>query len=88
MEIIYSEKAIEDLSSWKKSGDKVSQKKISDLLRDIKEHPYTGKGKPEALKYNLLGLWSRRINQGDRLIYSIEKGETLIVVHSLKGHYD
>ena len=61
MEIIYSLKALEDIAYWKKSGNKVVQKKISALIADIVEHPYSGLGKPEALKYQLSGSWSRRI---------------------------
>lgn len=47
--------------------------------------PYEGIGKPEALKYGMIGLWSRRINQEDRFVHEII-GE-MIIVHSLKGHY-
>ncbi len=55
MEIAYSSKAINDISFWKKSGDKSIQKKISELLDDIQIHPFSGKGQPEALKYELSG---------------------------------
>lgn len=55
MEIIYSLKAIEDISYWKKSGNKAVQEKISALPDDIVKHPYTGIGKPEALKHQLSG---------------------------------
>jgi toxin YoeB len=55
------------------------------LLLSIKESPFAGIGKPEALKYNLSGKWSRRITDADRIIYSVAKN--LIQVHSLKGHY-
>ena len=68
MEVIYSVKAREDISYWKKSGNKAVQQKISALIDDILEHPYTGLGKPEALKYELSGSWSRRITQADRLV--------------------
>jgi toxin YoeB len=69
MEIIYSLKALEDISYWKKQGNKAVQEKISALLEDIIKHPFTGIGKPEALKYELSGLWSRRITRTDRLVY-------------------
>ena len=46
-------------------------KKITDLLKDIAEYPYTGIGKPEPLKYELAGYWSRRINSEHRIIYSV-----------------
>jgi len=69
MEVIYAPKAIEHLNYWKKSGNKAIQKKIEQLIIDILEHPYTGIGKPESLKYDLSSLWSRRINGEHRIIY-------------------
>jgi len=55
------------------------------LLEEISEHPFTGTGKPEALKHDLAGKWSRRINQEHRLIYEVKDNEIIVV--SLKGHY-
>lgn len=68
MEIIYSLRALEDIRYWKKSGNKAVQEKISALIDDIIMHPYTGIGKPEALKHQLSGSWSRRITRTDRLV--------------------
>ena len=85
MEIVYTDKAIADLAFWKRSGNKAIQNKISSLIESISETPYTGIGQPEALKYELSGYWSRRINQEHRIIYSIEPAR--ITIHSLKGHY-
>lgn len=87
MEIIYSLKAFEDINYWKKSGNKAVQKKIAALLADIIEHPYTGLGKPEALKYELSGSWSRRITKIDRLVYSVNIENNTIEIETLKGHY-
>lgn len=87
MEIIYSLKALEDINYWKKSGNKAVQKKIAALLADIIEHPYTGLGKPEALKYELSGSWSRRITKIDRLVYSVNIENNTIEIETLKGHY-
>ncbi|WP_366095223.1 type II toxin-antitoxin system YoeB family toxin [Flavobacterium sp.] len=56
MEIRFSSKAIKDLEYWTKTGNKPILKKISELLRAIKENPFEGIGKPEALKSNLMGL--------------------------------
>ena len=61
MEMIFSPKTIEDLIYWKKSGNKAVQKKIEILLIAIQENPFEGIGKSEPLKYNLSGVWSRRI---------------------------
>jgi len=55
------------------------------LLEEISEHPFTGTGKPEALKHDLAGKWSRRINQEHRLIYEVKDNEIIVV--SLKSHY-
>ena len=85
MEIIYSHEAQKDIAYWKKSGNKVIQKKIQQLLIAIGENPFEGIGKPEALKHNLSGLWSRRINQEHRIIYL--PLENTIKIYSLKGHY-
>lgn len=89
MEVIFAPKALEDLKYWKKSGNKIIQKKIHELLLAIQENPFEGLGKPEQLKHNLSGLWSRRINQEHRLVYEInERNEIIILdVLSLKGHY-
>ncbi len=85
MEIIYKSKAIEDIKFWKKSGQKSIQLRITKLIEDIELHPKTGRGKPEQLKYELSGLWSREIDKGNRLIYEIL--ENTINVISLRGHY-
>jgi len=87
MEIIYSLKALEDINYWKKSGNKAVQEKISALISDIMKHPYTGIGKPEALKYQLSGSWSRRITLVDRLVYSVNTENNTIEIETLRGHY-
>lgn len=85
MEVAFDNLALKDLHFWKKSGNIAIQAKIQKLLSTIKESPYTGIGKPEALKYDLAGNWSRRINNEHRIVYSVH--ENIIQVHSLKGHY-
>jgi toxin YoeB len=85
MEVAFDEVALEDLIFWRNSGNKLVQKKIEKLLEAIKEAPYTGIGKPEALKHNLSGKWSRRINREHRIIYEIVGN--VIRIYSLKGHY-
>lgn len=89
MEVVYTPKAIEDLNYWKKSGNKIIQKRITNLINAIQENPYEGIGKPEPLKYNLSGAWSRRINQEHRLIYEINERNELVILDilSLRGHY-
>lgn len=60
-------------------------KKINDLLKEIQRTPFQGNGSPEALRGDLSGKWSRRINQKDRLVYEVTD-ETIIVLQC-KGHY-
>lgn len=86
MEIIYSETAKEDIAFWKKSGDKGIQKKIQSLIEAIQKSPFEGIGKPHALKGNLYGSWSRRIDKEHRIIYKVE--EEYIKISSLRGHYE
>lgn len=87
MEIILLEQAVADLEYWKKTGNKTIMNKITALLKDISEHPYTGIGKPEALKYELAGKWSRRINSEHRVIYSVHESTIEIYVFSMRYHY-
>ncbi|RKR83264.1 toxin YoeB [Mucilaginibacter gracilis] len=70
-----------------KAGDRATIKKIEKILIELTESPYTGIGKPEALKYELSGFWSRRINQKDRLIYKVEEDVVTVFVISAMGHY-
>lgn len=68
MEVIYAPKALDDLAFWKKSGNKAIQKRIQQVIHAIQENPFEGIGKPEPLKYELVGKWSRRINKEHRII--------------------
>ncbi len=69
-----------------KKLSKRDKTKVLKLLKAILENPTIGIGKPEALKNNLSGYYSRRINKKDRLIYRIENNEIIIAI-SCKGHY-
>ena len=77
--------AIEDLTFWKKSGNIQAQNKITLLLKSIVENPYEGIGTPEALKYELTGKWSRRINKEHRIVYDVCDNNTNI--YQLRFHY-
>ena len=83
-----SEKAKRDLKAIQKSGDKSSIQKVEKIFKELSETPTQGIGKPELLKYKYTGLWSRRVNQKDRLIYKIEENIVTVFVISAKGHYD
>ena len=85
MEVEFLDQALEDIDYWKKSGYKVVQSKIANLLVSICKTPYAGIGKPEQLKHDLTGYWSRRITDEHRLVYRIQ--ENLIIVISMRFHY-
>ena len=85
MEIVYTEKAKADIAWWRKSGNKQIQKRITELLTSIAETPFAGIGKPEILKYELAGKWSRRITQEHRIVYEV--GENRVIIISLLYHY-
>ncbi|GGG93527.1 Txe/YoeB family addiction module toxin [Parapedobacter pyrenivorans] len=89
MEVIYSPQAVEDLNYWKKSGNKTIQKKIQQLIVAIIENPFEGIGKPEPLKHELSGSWSRRINREHRMVYEVYNDNTIVIleIQSLRGHY-
>ncbi len=85
MNITFSKNAWEDYTSWL-TEDKKVLKKINDLIKDIHRTPFEGRGKPEPLKYELSGFWSRRIDREHRLVYQIANNE--ILIYSCKYHYD
>lgn len=79
--------AKKDLEVHYKSGDKSSIKRINQIFIELSEHPEMGIGKPERLKYDLSGYWSRQINRKDRLIYKIEENIVTVTIISALGHY-
>ena len=85
MKKIWSDKAWDDYLYWQ-TQDKKTLKKVNQLVKDIERSNFEGLGKPEALKGNLSGFWSRRIDDANRLIYRIN-GEFIDIL-SCKGHYD
>ena len=84
MRIIFSEIASEDYTSWQ-TEDKKILRKINELIKVIKRTPYEGIGKPEPLKFDLSGFWSRRIDLEHRLVYQVAEQELLI--YSCRYHY-
>lgn len=70
-----------------KSGDRASVKKLERILIELSETPYEGIGKPEALKHQLTGFWSREINKKDRIIYKVNEDVVSVYVISAMGHY-
>ncbi len=90
MEVIYSVKALKDREFWKKSGNTAIMNKITALIEDIQLHPFEGIGKPEPLKHQLSGKWSRRINQEHGIIYQVIDETTIEILNilSIKGYYE
>ncbi|MCT7972463.1 Txe/YoeB family addiction module toxin [Laspinema olomoucense] len=83
--IVFENAAFADFIEWI-SLDKKLHKKIVELLKDIERSPYEGLGKPEPLKYDLSGFWSRRIDMENRLIYKVTDEEIFIL--ACKFHYE
>lgn len=84
MNKMFSDNAWQDFLIWMRE-DRKTAKKIASLLADIERNGNKGLGKPESLKGNLSGYWSRRITEKDRLIYRFD--ETTIYIAACKGHY-
>ena len=84
MKIKWEENAWQEYIDWQKT-DKAILRKINQLIKDIQRNPFDGIGKPEPLKYDLSGYWSRRINDEHRLVYSIENN--VLVIAQCYGHY-
>jgi toxin YoeB len=83
-DIIIKQQAMDDLHFWAKNNLKLLRK-IFELLKAIQGTPFTGIGKPEALKNELHGYWSRRINDEHRIVYKITDNALIIV--SCRSHY-
>lgn len=81
----FSDQAKSEIDDHKKAGNKAVLKKLLNLLNELSEHPFEGTGKPEALKHNLSGCWSRRINNEHRLVYEVSSD--IVYIISVKGHY-
>lgn len=88
MEIILLKQARPDLEYRKKSGNKAMMKRITELLKDMAEHPFTGIGKPEPLQFGLAVKWSRRISHKHRIVYSLdEEGKLYVCVLAMRYHH-
>lgn len=85
MRILWEEQAWEDYLGWQ-TEDKKTLRKINRLIKDIQRNRYEGIGKPEPLKENYSGWWSRRIDEENRIVYKEKAGA--IVIASCKGHYE
>ncbi len=78
MKLAFTDEAWDDYLYWQKVDKKMAQK-VNELIKHIKREPFNGIGKPEPLKYELAGFWSRRMNDEHRLVYNIDNDTILIV---------
>jgi toxin YoeB len=85
MLITFTQNGWEDYVYWQNIDKKVV-KRINELIKDIKRNPFDGIGKPERLRYDLAGYWSRRIDQEHRLVYQVK--EDTILIYACRFHYD
>ena len=83
--IIYSPKALQELAEFRKTDENL-YRKIKTLIANIAETPFSGLGKPEALKHNWRGFWSRRITKEHRLVY--KKEGNIIYIVQCRFHYN
>lgn len=88
MQLAFTEDAWADYLYWQET-DRKTPARINDLLRDTLRNPFSGIGKPEPLKGNLKGFWSRRINQEYRLVYRVTErdADQVLVVAQCRYHY-
>lgn len=84
-QVVFEAQAFHDFNAWAVSDKKIYQKIIA-LIKEIDRNPFVGIGKPEALKHDFAGYWSRRITDEHRLVYKVS--ENAIVVASCKYHYE
>lgn len=86
-DLVFAPRALQDLEKLKRSGDVARLKKASLILKELTEHPLTGTGNPEKLKY-LENTYSRRISQKDRIVYSIHENIVQVNILQMLGHYN
>ena len=84
MIIAFHPQAWDDYLYWQQT-DKAILRRINTLIRDIQRDPFAGIGKPEPLKFNYSGYWSRRIDDEHRIVYKVDDDE--IILAQLRGHY-
>jgi toxin YoeB len=86
-EVKYMPEAINDITHLKRINIQ-SYNKVIRLIGELHEHPRTGTGKPELMKHDYAGCWSRRITKKDRLVYRIDEDRVIVLVLTAKGHYN
>ena len=85
MQVLWHESGWDDYIWWQ-SQDKKTLKRINALIKDMQRAPYEGLGKPEPLKGNLTGWWSRRIDEANRIVYRVK--DNALVIAACRNHYN
>jgi toxin YoeB len=85
--VILAPKAKKHFREIHKSGSKTTIRKIEKLVLELSEHPYTGTGKVKQLR-GVQGIWSRRIDKKNRLLYMVKEEDAVVLILSVIGHYD
>lgn len=85
--VAVTDRAKKDLSAIRKSGRKSVIRKVEQIFLELSEHPYSGTGHPEPLRYLGGNIWSRRIDKKNRLRYLIQDDVVIVTVISVLGHY-
>lgn len=83
-----SKRTLKDLKAIKKSGRKLDMEKVQTFLIELENHPRTGAGSPEQLKYYNGKVWSREVNKKDRFVYEIFEDEVSVTLIQSLGHYN
>lgn len=84
MRVLFADQGWDDFCYWVERDQKLA-KRIILLIKDIERHPFVGLGKPEPLKHDLAGSWSRRITEEHRLVYVIDEDQ--IIIAQARYHY-
>ena len=85
MGLLWHDDAWEEYCSWQ-SEDKKTLKRINSIIKDIQRSPFEGIAKPEPLKENMSGWWSRRIDEANRIVYKVNGDD--VIIAACKGHYN
>ncbi len=85
MNLTFTENGEVDYLNWQQEDKKILRK-VNELIKAIKREPFSGIGKPEPLKFDLAGYWSRRIDLEHRLVYKVENGH--LIIFACRFHYD
>ena len=85
MRLLWEDRAWSEYLYWQ-TQDKKTLKRINQIIKDIQRSPFDGIGKPELLRGNLSGYWSRRIDETNRIVYKETEGA--IIIAACKGHYE